>query len=107
MSSSRRGAARVAVFFGLLAVLTIPADVLVAQHLKSVQLLQSLYVAVPLAAVFALTALAASRQARFIRARSVHANGGRWATRFAWAGLYAAVTGGIALAVYGGLRAAQ
>jgi hypothetical protein len=107
MSSSKRGAARAAVLFGLLAVLTIPVDVLVAQYLKSVELLQSLYVAVPIAAIFALTALGASRRARFVRARSVHAEGGRWAARFAWAGVYAAVTGGIALAVYGGLRAAQ
>lgn len=107
MSSSRRGAARAAVLFGLLAVLTLPVDVLVADRLKGVQLLQSLYVAVPIAALFALTALAASRRARFTRARSVHADGGSWATRFAWAGVYAAVVGGIALAVYGGLRAAQ
>jgi hypothetical protein len=95
------------VLLGLLAVLAIPVDVLVARYVKGVRLLESLYVAVPVAAVFALTALAASRRARFVRARSVYGEGGRWATRMAWAGVYAAVTGGIALAVYGGLRAAQ
>jgi hypothetical protein len=106
MSSSKR-AGRAAVFFGLLAVLAIPVDVLVAQYAKGIELLQSLYVAVPIAAVLALTALGASRRARFARARSVHAEGGRWATRLAWAGVYAAAIGGISLAVYGGLRAAQ
>ena len=106
MSSSKR-AGRAAVFFGLLAVLAIPVDVLVAQYAQGIELLQSLYVAVPIAAVFALTALGASRRARFARARSVHAEGGRWATRLAWAGVYAAAIGGISLAVYGGLRAAQ
>jgi len=48
MSSSKR-AGRAAVFFGLLAVLAIPVDVLVAQYAKGIELLQSLYVAVPLA----------------------------------------------------------
>jgi hypothetical protein len=107
MSSSKRGAARAAAFFGLLALLTIPVDVAVAQYLKGIELLQSLYVAVPLAAVFALTALVASRRARMVRARSLQPEGGSWGARLAWAGIYAAATGGIALAVYGGLRAAQ
>jgi len=89
-----------------LAVLAIPVDVLLAEYLKGVRLLQSLYIAVPVAGVLALIALAAARRARFVRARSVYAEGGRWPSRFAWAGVYAAVTGGIALAVYGGLRAA-
>jgi hypothetical protein len=106
MSSSKR-AGRAGAFFGLLAVAAIPVDVLGAQYLKGVELLQSLYVAVPVAGLFALTALGASRRARFTRARSLHPEGGRWATRLAWAGVYAAATGGIALAVYGGLRAAQ
>ena len=107
MSSSKPGAARAAGAFGLLALLAIPVGVAVARFLKGIELLQSLYVAVPLAAVFALTALAASRRARFVRARSLDAQGGTWSARLAWAGVYAAATGGIALAVYGGLRAAQ
>jgi hypothetical protein len=107
MSSSRRGAGRAAIFFGLLAVLAIPVGVAVSQYVKGVKLLQSLYIAVPVAAGLALIALAAARHARFVRARSVYGEGGRWPTRFAWAGVYAAATGGIALAVYGGLRAAQ
>ncbi len=107
MSSSRNGAARIAVIFGVLAVLALPADVAAAQFLKGIQLLQSLYVAVPAAAVLALVALLASRRARLARSRSVYLDAGRWSTRFAWAGIYAAAVGGIALAVYAGLRAAQ
>src|SRR3954451_13428311 len=107
MSSSKRGAPRVAVFFGLLAVLAIPVAIALSQYLKGVRLLQSLYVAVPVAAGLALVALAAARRDRYTRARSVDPGAGRWASRVAWAGVYAAVTGGIALAVYGGLRAAQ
>jgi hypothetical protein len=107
MSSSRRGSGRAAILFGLLAVLAIPVGIAIAQYVKGVRLLQSLYVAVPVAAGLALIALAAARHARFVRARSVYGEGGRWPARFAWAGVYAAVTGGVALAVYGGLRAAQ
>ena len=109
MSSSSRkaGGERVAVIFGALAVLTIPADVAVSRYLNGVELIRSLYVAVPVAAVLALTALTAARRARLARARSVYAGNGGWGARLAWAGLYCAVTGAIALAIYGGLRAAS
>jgi len=107
MSSSKARGGRAAAVFGALAVLTIPVDVAVAQYLNGVELLKSLYVAVPLAAVLALTALTAARRARFARARSVYAGNGRWGARLAWAGLYCAITGAVALAIYGGLRAAE
>ena len=107
MSSSKARRGRAAGIFGALAVLTIPVDVAVAQYLNGVELLKSLYVAVPLAGVFALTALTANRRARLARARSVYAGNGRWGARLAWAGVYCAVTGAIALAIYGGLRAAE
>jgi hypothetical protein len=107
MSSSKARGERAAAIFGALAVLTIPVDVAVAQYLNGVELLKSLYVAVPVAAVLALTALTAARRARFARARSVYAGNGRWGARLAWAGLYCAVTGALALAIYGGLRAAE
>jgi len=107
MSSSKPRSGRVAGFFGALAVLAIPVDVLVAKYLNGIELIRSLYVAVPVSAVLALIALTASRRARLARARSVYGDNGRWAARLAWAGLYCAVTGGIALAIYGGLRAAQ
>lgn len=107
MSSNRVGGERAAAIFGAFAVLAIPVDVAVAQYLSGVELIRSLYVAVPVSAILALTALAAARRARLARARSVHAGNGRWAARFAWAGLYCAATGAIALAIYGGLRAAS
>ncbi len=107
MSSSRR-AARAAGFFGALAVLANPAGVLAAQMLKGVALIRSLYVSVPAAVVLALVAVAAARRARFARERSVFVEQGGRArpSRFlAWAGLYAALTGALALGVYGALRA--
>jgi hypothetical protein len=107
MPSSKPRGDGAAKLFGALAVLAIPVDVLVARYLKGVELVESLYVAVPLSALLALTALSAARRARFARARSVYAGNGRWGARLAWAGLYCAVTGAIALAIYGGLRAAQ
>ena len=107
MSSSKARGDGAAKVLGALAVLTIPVDIAVAQFLKGVELIQSLYFAVPLSALLALTALSAARRARYARARSVYATDGRWGARLAWAGLYCAVTGAIALAIYGGLRAAQ
>ncbi|MFL5955677.1 MAG: hypothetical protein ACJ76I_16390 [Gaiellaceae bacterium] len=95
-------------FSGALAVLIVPAAVAASRYVSGVSLLQSLYVAVPASFVLALIALAAARRARFRRARSVFAAGrSRWDTILAWAGLYVAITGALALAVYGALRAAQ
>jgi hypothetical protein len=107
MSSSKARGDRAAAFFGALAVLAIPVDVAVSKYLNGVELIRSLYVAVPVAAVLALTAVVAARRGRFARARSVYESNGRWGARLAWAGLYCAVTGAIALAIYGGLRAAS
>ena len=107
MSSSKARGDRAAAFFGALAVLAIPVDVALSKYLNGVELIRSLYVAVPVAAVLALTALSAARRARLARARSVHEGNGPWGARLAWAGLYCAVTGAIALAIYGGLRAAS
>jgi hypothetical protein len=107
MSSNRATGERAAGLFGALAVLAIPVDVAASKYLSGIELIRSLYVAVPVAAVLALTALVAARRARFARARSVYEGNGRWGARLAWAGLYCAVTGAIALAIYGGLRAAS
>lgn len=99
-------AARAAVVLGTLAVLAIPAGVGAAQA-TSLRLLETLYVVVPLAFVLGLAALAASRRARYTAARSIAPRsrlGLRLARVIAWAGLYAGVTGGLALAVYGVLR---
>jgi hypothetical protein len=107
MRSSRR-AARVAVLLGALAVIAIPAGVAAAQK-TSLRLLETLYVAVPAAFVLGLLALAASRRARYAAARSVapRGRGLRLARVVAWAGMYAGVTGALALGVYGVLRWAQ
>jgi hypothetical protein len=112
MTSSKgqsKTAARLAVLFGVLAVLAIPAGVVAAQFLGGVSLLRSLYGAVPAACLLALVALVASRRARLSALRSVRAAAGpvRLGRFFAWAGIYAGVTGALALAVYAALRWAQ
>ena len=106
MTSSRRASTAAAVF-GALAVLANPGAVLAAQVLKGVQLLRALYVGVPVAVLLALLALLAARRARLAHARSVFADGKapRLGRLLAWAGLYAAVIGVVALGVYGALRA--
>jgi hypothetical protein len=109
MSSNRR-AARAAAVLGALAVLAIPAGVAVSKLWGKVTLLQSLWVTVPLAAVLGLVAVSAARRARYAAAQSIRpdaAAGLRLARFLAWAGVYAAVTGAIALAVYAGLRLAE
>ena len=105
MSSSRT--ARAAVVFGTLAIVAIPAGVVAAQFLSGVALLRALYVAVPVACALALVAVTCARRARFTAARSVRGGSARTARLVAWAGLYAGVTGALALAVYGALRWAQ
>ena len=110
MSSSRaRPRARAAAFFGALAVLGDPGRRRRSRStLNGVELLQSLYFAVPVAAVLALIGADRLPGGRGLaQARSVYAGSGRWgARRLAWAGVYRAVTGGIALGVYGGSVAA-
>jgi hypothetical protein len=111
MASTRasKAAARSAVFLGLLAVLAIPTGVVAAQFLSGVSLLRSLYGAVPAACVLALVAVVCSRRARASALRSVRLAAGpvRLGRFFAWAGIYAGVTGALALAVYAALRWAQ
>jgi uncharacterized membrane protein YfcA len=100
---------RAAVLLGVLALLAIPAGVAASQR-TSFRLLETLYVVVPLAFVLGLAALAASRRARYQAGRAVVPRGRaglRTARVVAWAGLYAGVTGALALAVYGVLRWAQ
>ena len=108
MSSSRR-AARVGILLGALAVLAIPAAILVPR-LSSVSLLHALYVGVPVAFGLGAISWLASRRARFFAARSIDPRSAgpiRTARLFAWAGLYAGVTGALALGVYGALIWAQ
>ncbi|HZP73346.1 MAG TPA: hypothetical protein VFA97_08220 [Gaiellaceae bacterium] len=103
------GAARAAIVLGVLAFAAIPAGVAAAQT-TSLRLLETLYVAVPVAVVLALAALLAARRSRLALARSLYPERRRLvraARIFAWAGTYAGVTGALALAVYGVLRWAQ
>ena len=109
MRSSNR-AARAAIVLGALAVLAIPVTVVLPQVVSSLRLLQTLYVTVPAAVVLGLLAVGAARRARFEAALSIRperAGPVRAARLVAWAGLYAGVTGALALAVYGVLRWAQ
>jgi hypothetical protein len=108
--SSNKGAARAAALLGVLAVLAIPVAVLLSRALASVSLLRALYVGVPVSVALGIVSFLALRRARFIAARSVdpRSAGPLKTARFlAWAGLYAGVTGALALGVYGALIWAQ
>jgi hypothetical protein len=94
----------VAAFFGLVALLAIPAAGALAAYTTRVTLLRGLYFAVPIACGAGLIAVGASRRSRARLERSVRRVGARLvrAARFlAFAGLYVAVTGALALGFYG------
>ncbi len=105
--SSSNGPARVAIVLGAIALLAIPAAGVISWQ-TNITLLRSMYYAVPVAIVCGLVAVVVARRARLRLDRSVRRAGeglvraGRW---LAWSGLYIAVTGGLALAFYGVLRA--
>ena len=107
---SSRAAARAAVLLGAPAVLAIPIGVAASWYVSGLTLLESLWGAVPAGGVLGLLAVAASRRARFNLARSLHPEQRglvRLGRILAWLGIYLAVTGGIALGVYGALRLAE
>jgi hypothetical protein len=102
--------ARIALLFGALAVIAIPAAVAAARFLSGIALLRALYIGVPVAAGLGVLAVAASRRARLALGRSLHPERRklvRSARVVAWLGLYVGVTGALALGVYGVLRWAQ
>jgi hypothetical protein len=102
--------ARASVFVGLLAILAVPAGAVVATYWERVDLLQAELVAVPAGLVLGIVALSLSRRARYRVERSVRRVGlgtARLSRLVAWTGLYLAVTGGLALAFYGVLRASS
>jgi hypothetical protein len=108
MSSSSE--ARLAAVFGALAVLAIPAAGAAAAFTTQVKLLDAVYVAVPAAFVLGLIAFSLYRRARAKLERSVHRRGQRSvrAARFlAFAGLYLAMTGALALGFYALLHVAS
>jgi hypothetical protein len=107
---SNKSAARAAILFGALAALAVPGAILAAQMGKSLRLLDTLYVGVPVSALLGLIAVLCSRRARFALARSLHPERRglvRTARLVAWLGLYVGVTSALALGVYGVLRAAS
>ena len=113
MSGSRKPARRpatLALIFGLLALAAIPAGCAVAAYREDVEIVQALVVAVPAAFLLGLIAVSFSRRARARMERSVRRAGAglvRTSRLVAWSGVYVAVTGGLALAFYGVLRASS
>jgi hypothetical protein len=110
MSDSRRAGrpAGVALVLGLLALAAIPAAGVVSAYRPDVEILEALIVAVPVGLVLGLLAVSMSRRARYRLERSVRRAGDglvRASRLVAWTGVYVAVTGGLALAFYGVLRA--
>jgi hypothetical protein len=110
MSGSKRAQrpASFALVLGLLAVAAIPIGVAVAAYRPDVEVLEALIVAVPAGLVLGLLAVSLSRRARRRLERSVRRAGEglvRAARLAAWSGVYVTVTGGLALAFYGVLRA--
>lgn len=99
--SGSKALGRTAVALGLLAVLAVPAGIVVAQLLASVTLLQGLWVGTPVSVVLGLLALLFVRRARLASTRTL-AGGGpvRLGRIAAWAGLYVGVSAAIALGVY-------
>jgi hypothetical protein len=113
MSGNRKPARRpatAALILGLLALAAIPAACAVAAYREDIEVLEALIVAVPTAFVLGLIAVSLSRRARARLERSVRRAGAglvRTARVVAWSGVYVAVTGGLALAFYGVLRASS
>jgi hypothetical protein len=108
--TASRTPARLAVLLGALAVLAIPGGVAASRYMTGVTLLHALYVAVPTGFALGLIAWTAARKAAWALARSVRqdrAGPVRLGRFLAWAGVYVAVTGALALGVYWVLLRAQ
>jgi hypothetical protein len=105
-----KAAAIVALVLGILAIAAIPVGAVVASRREDVSLLQAELVAVSAAIVLGSIAVVVARRARLRVERSVRRAGvglARTARIVAWAGVYVGVTGGLALAFYGVLRASS
>ena len=100
----------VAILFGLLALVAVPAAVAAAIFVPKLNVLPALVVAVPIAFVCGLIGVSAARRARFKVDRSVYRVGEgtvRFARVVVWAGLYVSLVSALALGFYGLLRAAS
>jgi hypothetical protein len=99
--------ARLSTACGGLSVLAIPVAIIVAQRAQKVELVRALIVAVPTGIILGLMGVAAARKARYVLERTFVHDARRLAQvgrTLAWAGVYFAVTGGLALALYAVLR---
>jgi uncharacterized ion transporter superfamily protein YfcC len=108
MSSS--SPVRLATILGIVAFFATPIGVIYAQEIGGITLLQGTEGGVAIAVVCALASVAFVRRARFRLAWSVreeNLRAARMAALLAWAGVYAAVTGGIALGAYALLAASS
>jgi hypothetical protein len=110
MSGNKRAwrPASFALVLGLLALAAIPVAAVVAAVRDDVEILEAVIVAVVAAFLLGVLGVLFSRRARLRVERSVRRAGDglvRAARLVAWAGVYVAVTGGLALAFYGVLRA--
>jgi hypothetical protein len=108
--SDSKAAAGAAIVFGLLALAAIPVAVVVSSARPELRLVQALEIAVPIGFVLGLIAGLLSRRARLRFERSLRRNGARLvrtARVVAWSSVYVAITGGLALAFYGILRASS
>ena len=93
---------------GVLSLAAVPAAIAASRFVPSVELLGSLYVAVPAALVLGLLALLAARRARrTLELRLGRSRGGRGARVGRWlalAGMYVGLAGAVALGTYAVLR---
>jgi hypothetical protein len=93
---------------GVLSLAAVPAAILASRFVPSVELLESLYVAVPAGLVLGLLALLLARRGRRTHElRLGRSRGGRSARAGRWlalAGMYVAFAGAVALGTYAALR---
>jgi protein-S-isoprenylcysteine O-methyltransferase Ste14 len=107
---SAKAPARFALVLGVLSLAAVPVGALASSLRPELTLLEAELVAVPVGLVLGLLALLLSRRARLRLVRSVRRTGEklvRTARLVAWSGVYVCVTGGLALAFYGVLRASS
>ena len=98
-----RASGWLAVVLGVLAVVAVPAAVIVSWQTDRLSYLECGWAAIP-AAVLGLVAVMVGRRGKRRERRAVlpvaGAGAARWGRRLGWLGVYLAATAGLALAVY-------
>jgi len=105
--ANARTHARLSTVCGGLAVLAIPAAIVVAERVQQIDLVRALIIATPIGFVVGLLGIAAARKARYALARTLVDDARklvRIGRMLAWTGVYLSVTGALALALYAVLR---